>query len=77
MKRYEMLLSGDGKAFAGQYDGRAVEALLRHHGGGRPVSQRLDYKKAYDLSFARATLQKLSMITLSGVATLSQMALRL
>jgi NitT/TauT family transport system substrate-binding protein len=59
MKRYEMLLSGDGKAFGlgsmtdGQwklfYDTMAAEGLY---------PKGLDYKKAYDLSFTRATLQK-------------------
>jgi len=59
MKRHDMLLSGDGKAFGlgsmtdGQwklfYDTMASEGLY---------PKGLDYKKAYDLSFARATLQK-------------------
>ena len=59
MKRYELLLSGDGKAFGlgsmtdGQwklfYDTMASEGLY---------PKGLDYKKAYDLSFVRATLQK-------------------
>ena len=54
-----MLLSGDGKAFGlgsmtdGQwklfYDTMASEGLY---------PKGLDYKKAYDLSFVRATLQK-------------------
>jgi NitT/TauT family transport system substrate-binding protein len=59
MKRHEMLLSGDGKAFGlGSmtdaqwklfYDTMAAEGLY---------PKGLDYKKAYDLSFVRATLQK-------------------
>jgi NitT/TauT family transport system substrate-binding protein len=59
MKRHDMLLSGDGKAFGlgsmtdGQwklfYDTMSSEGLY---------PKGLDYKKAYDLSFARATLQK-------------------
>jgi len=59
MKRHEMLLSGDGKAFGlGSmtdaqwklfYDTMAAESLY---------PKGLDYKKAYDLSFGRATLQK-------------------
>jgi NitT/TauT family transport system substrate-binding protein len=59
MKRHEMLLSGDGKAFGlGSmtdaqwklfYDTMAAEGLY---------PKGLDYKKAYDLSFGRATLQK-------------------
>jgi NitT/TauT family transport system substrate-binding protein len=59
MKRHDMLLSGDGKAFGlgsmtdGQwklfYDTMASEGLY---------PKGLDYKKAYDLSFVRATLQK-------------------
>ena len=54
-----MLLSGDGKAFGlgsmtdGQwkrfYDTMASEGLY---------PKGLDYRKAYDLSFVRATLQK-------------------
>ncbi len=59
MKRYELLISGDGRAFGlgsmtdGQwklfYDTMASEGLY---------PKGLDYKKAYDLSFGRATLQK-------------------
>ena len=59
MKRYDLLLSGDGKAFGlgsmtdGQwklfYDTMAAEGLY---------PKGLDYRKAYDLSFVRATLQK-------------------
>jgi NitT/TauT family transport system substrate-binding protein len=59
MKRYEMLISGDGRAFGlGSmtdaqwkrfYDTMASEGLY---------PKGLDYKKAYDLSFVRATLQK-------------------
>jgi NitT/TauT family transport system substrate-binding protein len=59
MKRFEMLLSGDGKAFGlgsmtdGQwkrfYDTMSSEGIY---------PKGLDYKKAYDLSFVRATLQK-------------------
>jgi len=59
MKEHEMLLSGDGLAFGlgsmtdGQwklfYDTMASEGLY---------PKGLDYKKAYDLSFVRATLQK-------------------
>jgi NitT/TauT family transport system substrate-binding protein len=59
MKRYEMLISGDGRAFGlGSmsdaqwklfYDTMASEGLY---------PKGLDYKRAYDLSFARATLQK-------------------
>ncbi len=59
MKRYEMLISGDGRAFGlGSmtdvqwklfYDTMASEGLY---------PKGLDYKRAYDLSFVRATLQK-------------------
>ena len=59
MKRYEMVLSGDGLAFGlGSmtdvqwkrfYDTMASEGLC---------PKGLDYKKVYDLSFVRATLQK-------------------
>jgi NitT/TauT family transport system substrate-binding protein len=59
MKDHEMLLSGDGRAFGlGSmtqaqwklfYDTMASEGLY---------PKGLDYTKAYDLSFARATLQK-------------------
>jgi NitT/TauT family transport system substrate-binding protein len=59
MKQYELLISGDGRAFGlgsmtdGQwklfYDTMASEGLY---------PKELDYKKAYDLSFVRATLQK-------------------
>ena len=59
MKSYEMLISGDGRAFGlGSmtdtqwkrfYDTMASEGLY---------PKGLDYKKAYDLSFVRATLQK-------------------
>jgi NitT/TauT family transport system substrate-binding protein len=59
MKRYEMVISGDGRAFGlgsmtdGRwklfYDTMASEGLY---------PRGLDYKKAYDLSFVRATLQK-------------------
>jgi NitT/TauT family transport system substrate-binding protein len=59
MKHYELLISGDGRAFGlgsmtdGQwklfYDTMASEGLY---------PKELDYKKAYDLSFGRATLQK-------------------
>ncbi len=59
MKRYEMLISGDGRAFGlGSmtdaqwkrfYDTMASEGLY---------PKGLDFKKAYDLSFVRATLQK-------------------
>lgn len=59
MKRHEMLISGDGKAFGlGSmtdvqwklfYDTMAAEGLY---------PKGLDYKKAYDLRFVRATLQK-------------------
>ena len=59
MKRYEMLISGDGRAFGlGSmsdaqwklfYDTMSAEGLY---------PKGLDYKRAYDLSFARATLQK-------------------
>jgi NitT/TauT family transport system substrate-binding protein len=59
VKRYDLLLSGDGKAFGlgsmtdGQwklfYDTMAAEGLY---------PKGLDYRKAYDLSFVRATLQK-------------------
>ena len=59
MKEHEMLLSGDGRAFGlGSmtqvqwklfYDTMASEGLY---------PKGLDYTKAYDLSFARATLQK-------------------
>ncbi|HEY0266041.1 MAG TPA: ABC transporter substrate-binding protein [Rhizomicrobium sp.] len=59
MKRYEMVISGDGRAFGlGSmtdaqwklfYDTMASEGLY---------PKGLDVKKAYDLSFARATLQK-------------------
>jgi NitT/TauT family transport system substrate-binding protein len=59
LKRYNLLLSGDGAAFGlGSmtdatwklfYDTMASEGLY---------PKGLDYKKAYDLSFVRATLQK-------------------
>jgi len=59
MKRYEMVISGDGKAFGlGSmtdvnwklfYDTMSSEGLY---------PKGLDYKKAYDLSFVRNTLQK-------------------
>jgi NitT/TauT family transport system substrate-binding protein len=59
MKEHEMLLSGDGRAFGlGSmtqaqwklfYDTMAAEGLY---------PKGLDYTKAYDLSFGRATLQK-------------------
>ena len=59
MKHYELLISGDGRAFGlgsmtdGQwklfYDTMASEGLY---------PKGLDYKKAFDLSFGRATLQK-------------------
>src|SRR5882724_679521 len=59
MKKHELLLSGDGKTFGlGRmtdvqwkrfYDTMASEELY---------PKRLDYKKAFDLSFGRATLQK-------------------
>ncbi len=59
MKRYEMLISGDGRAFGlGSmtdvqwklfYDTMASEGLY---------PKGLDYRRAYDLSFVRATLQK-------------------
>ena len=59
LKRYNLLLSGDGAAFGlGSmtdaqwklfYDTMASEGIY---------PKGLDYKKAYDLSFARATLQK-------------------
>ena len=59
MKRYELVISGDGRAFGlGSmtdsqwklfYDTMASEGLY---------PKGLDYKKAYDLSFVRATLQK-------------------
>jgi len=59
MKHYELLISGDGRAFGlgsmtdGQwklfYDTMASEGLY---------PKGLEYKKAYDLSFVRATLQK-------------------
>jgi NitT/TauT family transport system substrate-binding protein len=59
MKRYEMVLSGDGLAFGlGSmtdtqwkrfYDTMASEGLY---------PKGLDYRKVYDLSFVRATLQK-------------------
>jgi NitT/TauT family transport system substrate-binding protein len=59
MKRYEIIISGDGRAFGlGSmsdaqwklfYDTMASEGLY---------PRGLDYRKAYDLSFVRATLQK-------------------
>jgi NitT/TauT family transport system substrate-binding protein len=59
MKRYEMIISGDGRAFGlGSmtevqwkrfYDTMASEGLY---------SKGLDFRKAYDLSFVRNTLQK-------------------
>jgi NitT/TauT family transport system substrate-binding protein len=59
MKRYEMLISGDGRAFGlGSmtdvqwklfYDTMAALGLY---------PRGLDYRKAFDLSFVRATLQK-------------------
>lgn len=59
MKRYEMVISGDGRAFGlGSmtdvqwklfYDTMSSEGLY---------PKGLDYKKAYDLSFVRNTLQK-------------------
>ena len=59
MKDHEMILSGDGRAFGlGSmtqsqwkrfYDTMAAEGLY---------PKGLDYTKAYDLSFVRATLQK-------------------
>jgi NitT/TauT family transport system substrate-binding protein len=59
MKRYEIIISGDGRAFGlGSmsdaqwklfYDTMASEGLY---------PKGLDYRKAYDLSFVRATLQK-------------------
>jgi NitT/TauT family transport system substrate-binding protein len=59
MKRYEMVISGDGRAFGlGSmtdvrwklfYDTMASEGLY---------PKGLDYRKVYDLSFARNTLQK-------------------
>jgi NitT/TauT family transport system substrate-binding protein len=59
MKRYEIIISGDGRAFGlGSmsdvqwklfYDTMASEGLY---------PKGLDYRRAYDLSFVRATLQK-------------------
>jgi len=59
MKRYEMLLSGDGKAFGlgSMTDGQWKRFYDTMSGEGL-YPKGLDYKKAYDLSFARATLQK-------------------
>ena len=68
MKRYEMLLSGDGRAFGlGSmtdaqwklfYDTMASEGLY---------PKGLDYKKAYDLSFRARHPAEISMIALTGV----------
>ena len=59
MKHYEMLISGDGRAFGlGSMTDAAMEDVLRHHVVGRALSQGPGLWRPIDLAFARATLQK-------------------
>jgi NitT/TauT family transport system substrate-binding protein len=59
MKRYEMLISGDGRAFGlgsmTDVQGKRFSDTMASEG---LYPKGLDYKRAYDLSFVRATLQK-------------------
>ncbi len=69
MKRYEMLISGDGRAFGlGSMTRRAVEALLRHHGGGGAVPQGPGLQKGLRSQLRARHFAEVSMIALSGVA---------
>jgi NitT/TauT family transport system substrate-binding protein len=58
MKKHELLLSGDGKAFG---LGRMTDVQWKRFYDTMSslglYPQGLDYKKAYDLSFMRATWQ--------------------
>jgi NitT/TauT family transport system substrate-binding protein len=59
MKRYEILLSGDGRAFGlGSMTDMQWKNFYDTMAGEGLYSRGLDYKRAYDLSFVRATLQK-------------------
>jgi len=59
MKRYEMLISGDGRAFGlGSMSDAQWKLFYDTMTSGGLYPKGLDYKRAYDLTFARATLQK-------------------
>ena len=59
MKRYEMLISGDGRAFGlGSMSDAQWKLFYDTMSSEGLYPKGLDYKRAYDLSFARATLQK-------------------
>ncbi len=59
MKRYELVISGDGRAFGLGSMSDAQWRLFTDTMVSEGLYPRgLDYKRAYDLSFARATLQK-------------------
>jgi NitT/TauT family transport system substrate-binding protein len=59
MKRYEMVISGDGRAFGlGSMSDAQWKLFADTMTAEGLYPKGLDYKKAYDLSFVRATLQK-------------------
>jgi NitT/TauT family transport system substrate-binding protein len=59
MKRYEMLISGDGRAFGlGSMSDAQWKLFYDTMSSEGLYPKGLDYKRAYDLTFARATLQK-------------------
>jgi NitT/TauT family transport system substrate-binding protein len=59
MKRYELVISGDGRAFGlGSMTDAQWKLFYETMASEGLYPKGLDYKKAYDLSFARNTLQK-------------------
>ncbi len=59
MKRYEMVISGDGRAFGlGSMTDRQWKIFYDTMRAEKLYPPGLDYKKAFDLRFVRATLQK-------------------
>jgi NitT/TauT family transport system substrate-binding protein len=59
MKHYEMVISGDGRAFGlGSMSDAQWKLFYGTMTSEGLYPKGLDYKKAYDLSFVRATLQK-------------------
>jgi len=59
MKRYEMVISGDGRAFGlGSMTDAQWKLFYDTMTAGGLYPKGMDYKKAYDLSFVRNTLQK-------------------
>ena len=59
MKRYEMVISGDGRAFGlGSMSDAQWKLFYDTMTAGGIYPKGMDYKKGYDLTFARNTLQK-------------------